>query len=194
VLKRLAADKFIVGLLLAGMMIIFVGCLTSQDQSEQKKAEATRVATIAPTALPAAPQIILEPQLATDFVKWWLTVGMDYQPNSAKKSHTEAFQWMTPEALATFQSNFWTPEIANGVLSGQTAAAYQPASVQAEAINPDGTVVVSTSGTLVVQSTAGPMSRQIAVDYLVRKDKGGLRISSLYNREAAQPVATVPSY
>src|SRR5262249_14798335 len=128
---------------------------------------------------------------ASEFVQWWMTNSMNYQQQNAAQSHSTAFQWMTPEAKAIFQSQFWTPEMAEGVATGRMCGAYQPASCQAVALNPDGTVVISTTGTLAVQQSNGiPNTRQIAVDYLVRKEPGGLRIAGLYNRDvSAQPVA-----
>jgi hypothetical protein len=100
---------------------------------------------------------------------------------------------MTSEAKQTFQANYWTPEIAQGVMSGQVVAAFQPVSVQAEAINPDGSVVVGASGTLVIQAAGTPMTQQVVADFLVRKDQGGLRIAGLYNRQVASAPPAISS-
>jgi hypothetical protein len=182
--QRLVGDKkLLLALGIAMALIVGVGAFVS-DESDKKKA-ASEPAPIAsqPDVAPTAP--VLEPTLATDFVKFWISNGLDYQSQTARASHVTAFQWMTPEALQTFKAHFWTPDIESGVESGQVVAVFQPASVQAEAINPDGTVVVGVNGTLVVQSNGTPATQQVAIDLLIRKDKEGLRVAGLANRQVA---------
>jgi hypothetical protein len=121
--------------------------------------------------------------LAEEFVKFWMGGAMDYNTASAAHSHKEAAKWMTPEAQQAFDSNFWSPEIANGIASGQLQGAFQPISVQPQALNPDGSIVVAMTGTLVLQqSTVRPVTHQIVMDLLVRKETDSLRIAGLYNR------------
>ncbi len=127
----------------------------------------------------------LTPSLATEFVTWWINKAMDYSAPTAARSHSEAFGWMTPLASSTFKQVFWTPAIAQGITQGRMTAAFQPVSVQALAFNPDGTIVVTVQGSLVVQDTAAPVSQQIVTDFLVRKEKEGLRIAAMYNRTSA---------
>lgn len=125
----------------------------------------------------------VDPKLADQFVKFWMGGAMDYNSATAAQSHKEAAKWMTPEAQQAFESNFWSPDIANGIASGQLRAAFQPISVQPQALNPDGSIVVAMTGTLVLQqSTVRPVTHQIVMDLLVRKETEGLRIAGLYNR------------
>jgi hypothetical protein len=91
---------------------------------------------------------------------------------------------MTAEAQQAFKSAFWSPDIAAGIADGRIKAEYHLNSVQAVAVNPDGSVVVCANGTFIYQSSGQPTSQQMQTDYLVRKDPAGLRIAGLYNRVA----------
>lgn len=133
----------------------------------------------------------LDPKLAADFITWWLTGAMDYSPNLAADNHQQAFAWMTPEAQAAFQAAFWPPEMAEAIVNGKMVAAFHLTAVQAEAINPDGSVVVGVNGTLVTDSGNRPISHQVTADFLVRRDTGGLRVAGVYNRVAALPGPSV---
>lgn len=125
----------------------------------------------------------LNPTLATDFVKFWMGGAMDYNAASAAQSHKEAAKWMTPETQQAFETNFWSPDIANGIASGQLRGAFQPIKVEAQAVNPDGSIVVRMTGTLVLQqSTVRPVTHQIVMDLLVRKEGENCRIAGLYNQ------------
>lgn len=124
----------------------------------------------------------LDPALATDFVKWWLGSAMDYQPQSAMQSHQEAFNWATEDVSTAFKQAFWSNEFAQALGQGAVTAAFQPSSVTAQAVNPDGTVVVSVIGTLIVHSNGQPSTSQVLCDFLVRKEEKGLRIAGMYNR------------
>jgi len=205
--KRIIGDKVLLGLVIVGMLGIFVGAFCGDDPAEKKTAPPQHQAaaqtapaggqTTAQLPKPAAPPA-LDTGLATDFVRWWISNAMDFQQRTAHASHVEAFKWMDPPAAAAFQQNYWTPAFEAGVVSGQVVAAFQPINVQAEAQNPDGTVVVGVTGSLVIQQNGQPYTNQISTDFLVRKDKGGVRIASLYNRQLAAapappPVAAVPT-
>ena len=144
----------------------------AQPQMQQQQAMAPAITP----AMSAATASGLTPALATEFVTWWITKAMDYSASSSGKSHAEAFGWMTPQAAATFQQVFWTPPIAQGITQGRITAAFQPSSVQAEAINPDGSIVVGVTGSLIVQDSATPVSQQIVTDFLVKKEKGNMRV------------------
>lgn len=197
VIQRIKRDKILLGLIIVGVMAIFVGGVCSNDEPAATKAPPKEAATFAETATPAAAapaapaQANLDPGLASQFVKWWLAQSMDYAAATAKPHHTEAARWMTPQAAQGFQSVFWTPAIEQEVLTGRVVAAFQPVTVQATAVNPDGSVVISMTGTLVMQTAnSAPMTQQIATDFLVRQEKEGLRICGLYNRTQAQGAAS----
>jgi hypothetical protein len=143
-------------------------------------------AQAAPAAAAPVDPNALTPTLATDFVKYWMGGAMDYNTATAAQSHKEAAKWMTQESAQAFETNFWSPEIANGIASGQLRGAFQPISVQAQAVNPDGSIVVKMTGTLVLQqASVRPITHQIVMDLLVRKEGENCRISGLYNQSYA---------
>jgi hypothetical protein len=139
----------------------------------------------------ASPPATLEPKLATDFTTWWLGQAMDMNPQSAAANHEKAFAWMSPETITAFKSAFWAPDLSEGITSGSVIAAFHPSAIQAQAINPDGSVVVSVCGTFVVQRSGQPVMQQVQSDYLVRKEKDGLRIGGMYNRVVNMPGSSV---
>jgi hypothetical protein len=189
VLQKLAKNKILLGLLIVFFFVVTVGQFYSKEDKTPPPAAHPihgTAHTEGTTHLAAAPPVLsaLDPDLAKQFVSWWITKSMDYGATSAAKNHAEAFAWMTPQATQQFQQTFWTPDIAGGITGGRINAAFQPIQVQAEARNPDGTVVVGVSGTLVAQESTSPApeTQQIVCDFLVKKEKDGLRISGLYNR------------
>lgn len=136
---------------------------------------------------PKPPQPVLEPNTASDFVKWWIGGAMDFQATTATKNHEQALMWMTPEAQDTFKQAFWNDAMAQGISSGRLVAAFQPVSIGAQAINPDGSVVVSMKGSLVLQVSGQPAdTRQVVTDFLVKKEEQGLRIAAICNRSYQQ--------
>jgi hypothetical protein len=200
--KRIIGDKVLLGLVIVGMLGIFVGAFCGDDPAEKKTAPPQpQHLAAAPTAtasgqtavLPKAAAPALDTGLATDFVRWWVSNGMDFQQRTAHASHVEAFKWMDPTAAQAFQQNYWTPQFEAGVASGQVVAAFQPINVQAEAMNPDGSVVVGVTGSLVIQQNGQPYTSQISTDFLVRKDAGGVRIANIYNRQIAAAPAPQPA-
>jgi hypothetical protein len=211
-IKRIIGDKVLLGLVIVGMLGIFVGAFCGDDPSDKKNAppQPQHQAAIQSTPTPAGAQTAAQPAkpaqpamdagLATDFVRWWVSNGFDFQQKTAHASHVEAFKWMDPVAASTFQQNLWTPQFEAGVTSGHVVAAFQPITVQAEAMNPDGTIVVGVTGSLVIQQNGQPYTSQLSTDFLVRQDKGGVRIANLYNHPVAapppqpQPVAVAPTY
>jgi hypothetical protein len=172
---------------------IFVGGFATSDEAPEsiKRLQSKASGNSAGAGHEDKTSAKMDPPLATDFVKWWMSGAMDYSANSAAKNHEAAFRWMTPEAVQTFQSSLWTPNVADGVAHGRIIAAFQPVSVQAQAINPDGSIVVALQGTLVTQSTGRPITQQLQMDLLVRKESEGLRIAGIYNRLAAIPGSSV---
>jgi hypothetical protein len=188
ILQKLVKNKILLGLLIVFFFVMTVGQFYSKEDKTPPAAHTAHSATHAngTTHLAGAVPMPtpLDPELARQFVSWWITKSMDYGATTAAKSHADAFAWMTPQATQAFQQTFWTPDIAGGVTQGRINAAFQPIQVQAEARNPDGTVVVGVSGTLVAQESTSPTpeTQQIVCDFLVKKEKDGLRISGLYNR------------
>lgn len=208
IISRVMQDKILMGLVILGVLAVFVVPNVGNDEkpaghgadgahgtnagAPAETAQAVGHGQGAPTAATgagapgaaAAPNPNhVDPKLAEEFVKFWMGGAMDYNTATAANSHKEAAKWMTPEAEQAFQSNFWSPDIANGIASGQLRAAFQPISVQPQALNPDGSIVVALTGTLVLQqSTVRPVTHQIVMDLLVRKETDSLRIAGLYNR------------
>jgi len=196
-LQRLLKDKILLGLIIVGVLTIFVGvAFTGEDPKANK---ATPIAMAPQAAAPIAAGAAgvaptqaagLTPELATQFVTWWLQKAMDYSLATGKASHQEAFAWMTPQTVQAFQTGFWTPEIEGAVVSGKVTAAFQPVSVQAQFINPDGSIVVAMSGTLVTQSAGTqPGTQQLSADFLVKQEKEGLRIVGINIHPAPQTTA-----
>jgi hypothetical protein len=204
-IQRVLRDKILLGIVVVLVIAFFMNLGSNDDSTKGTKekppaetkagaplSDAATVANSDPNA-PADGQPV-KPQLATDFLKWWLTGAFDYTPATAIQSHQIAFGWMLPETQAAFQAAFWTPQIAQGVKDGTIVAAFHPSTVEATAVNPDGTVVVGVSGTLVIQSTGQPVTQQIVTDFLITKNQDGLRVAGVYNRSAAQPPAAPVSY
>ena len=207
-ITRVMQDKILMGLVILGILAVFVvpnlgdadkpegptggtvpgspppGAMQSSGHDSATPPQPQAAGQAAPGQA-AAPQAAVgaDPSLATEFAKFWMNGAMNYNAQSADASHKEAFKWMTPEAQATFETNFWSPDIANGINSGQLRAAFQPISVVAQAINPDGSVVVVMTGTLLMQQdSVRPVTHQIIMDLLVRKESDNYRIAGLYNR------------
>lgn len=183
-LKRILYDKLLLGLVIVGLLGIFVGGFAIKDQtiSSVKPSDSRTEPAASPTTEHQVRPV--NPTLAVDFVKFWMGNAMNYAAATALKSHAEAAHWMTPEALQVFQAVLWTPNIAQGITNGQIVGAFQPISVQAEAINPDGSIVVGITGTLILQCQGRPSTQQLQTDVLVANDQdnSGLRIAGLYNR------------
>jgi hypothetical protein len=189
--QNLLKNKIMVGLILVFVFIFTVGQFYSSNESNQA---AQKVAAVAPPVQAVAPRAVrpvqpaaapgLSPDMAQKFVAWWITKSMDYRAATATNSHNEAFAWMTPQAVKAFKESLWSPQIAAGITQGQVSAAFQAVSVQPQAINPDGSIVVTVLGTLIIQEANNPTpaSQQIVVDFLVKKDTNGYRIAGLYNR------------
>lgn len=206
------------GLVIIGFVAIFMTGVSESGESKSKNTEeklppgammpaeqqAQAQQAQQPGAQPPAPQPqsqaqakppapVLEPNTASDFVKWWIGGAMDFQATTAKKNHEQALMWMTPEAQDTFKQAFWNDAMADGISTGRLVAAFQPVSIGAQAINPDGSVVVSMKGSLVLQVSGQPAdTRQVVTDFLVRKEEQGLRIAAICNRsyqQAQSPMA-----
>ena len=182
-LTKIVQDKIFLGLLLIGLLTIFVGFGNNSDVSQNNNNNNnSKSENTSNKSENDAVQFEVEPKLAVDFVKWWLTGSMDYNASSALNNHQEAAKWMTSEANTMFNANFWSPDLANGILQGHYAGQFQTTDVKALAINPDGSVVVGFQGNMLFQTAKSPTVQQVLADVLVRKDKQGLRISGIYNR------------
>ncbi len=209
VIQRLLRDKILLGLIIVGVLTIFVGvAFTGDDPKEANKATPLSPQAIqqgmpqggmhppagagSPTAAAPAQPAGLTPELATQFVTWWLGKSMDYSMATGKASHQEAFGWMTPQTVQAFQTGYWTPEIENAVVTGKVTAAFQPVSVQAQFINPDGSIVVAMTGALVMQQAGTQTAtQQLSADFLVKQDKGDMRIIGI-NIHPAPPSTAAP--
>jgi hypothetical protein len=201
IIQRIMKDKILLGLVIVGVLLIFVGVVGSGDDpakpsqpaSQPLAAEAAKPMAAPQAAAPTAPVAAVDPKLASEFVTWWISKSMDYTAATAKPHHVEATSWMTPRAAQAFLGCFWTPAIEQEIMTGHVRAFFQPVTVQAAAINPDGSVVVSLAGTLAIQTAnTAPMTQQITCDFLVRQEKEGLRICDLYNH-SAPPTQAAPT-
>jgi hypothetical protein len=205
-IQRLLKDKILLGLIIVGVLTIFVGvAFTGDDPKDKNPATPLPAGAVMPsqplqapagagTPTAAAPQQPggLTPELATQFVTWWLSRSMDYSLATGKASHQEAFRWMTPQTVQAFQTGYWTPEIENAVVTGKVTAAFQPVSVQAQFINPDGSIVVAMTGALVMQQAGTQTAtQQLSADFLVKQEKDGLRIVGI-NIHPAPPSTAAP--
>ena len=196
IIQKILQDKILLGLVVICILGIFVGGMTMGDDKgdahKSKEQQTSDQKTESPAASPAPdpPPEKLTPVLAADFISWWLNGAMDYNPGTAAQSHQQAMSWMTPEAAAAFQSSYWNPQIAQSVIAGQLVAAFQPTAIQAQAINPDGSVVIGVAGTTVVQTGAQPATRAFSASFLVKQEKEGLRVAGLDSHTPA-PGSTV---
>jgi hypothetical protein len=194
IVQKILQDKILMGLVIVAFLGIFVGGMTMGDEKADgkqqaeapKDGEAAKPAGAAQQAAPA-----LSPAIASDFVAWWLKSAMDYNGATAQQNHNQALAWMTPEAAQTFQTTFWTPQISEAVTTGRLVAAFQPTGVTAQAVNPDGSVVVGVSGTMVVQSGGQPIVQQFLASFLVKQDADGLRVAGLQARTGVMPGSSV---
>lgn len=182
----------VIVLILAIVVGGFGGGGTDREPTGPKQSHAPAADTAQPQTTPAtAASAGLEPKLACDFVKWWLSGAMDLNAATAQKSHADAIAWMTADCVPAFQANFWPPELAEGISSGRVTASFTPTAVQAVAVNPDGSVVVTVAGNLMMQQGPRPALHQFAADFLVRKDQDGLRVAGVYNRTVASASSSV---
>ncbi|MBX9937700.1 MAG: hypothetical protein K2Y32_00525 [Candidatus Obscuribacterales bacterium] len=132
----------------------------------------------------ARPQVTpADAQVATEFIRWWLSKGMDYQQTTADASHKEALSWIKPPATDIFVKFFWPAELAANIRSGRQVGNFQIATVTPLAINPDGSVPLRVTGVLVLQDTGyAPRSQPLELNFLVKKEAEGLRIINFYQQ------------
>lgn len=203
IIQKIFQDKILAGLVIVGILAIFVGgfggnvsdrAATGPREARQagnKGLQAQGEVKQEQSAQAKAATEKLDPALATQFVSWWIGSAMDFNPQTAVKHRQEAVGWVTPEIAPNYQSTFWPPEIADGIMSGRIRGSFTPGCVQATAANPDGSVVVNVTGNLILQQGQRPAVQQLSTDYLVKRDAGGLRISGLYNRAVLLPNSSV---
>lgn len=220
--QRIFQDKILAGLVIVGLLSIFVGGFgTATDKIKAGPREARQTSSASPALGqgsagpgPASQQqggkegqasqpqprqgqsqqakiAVLEPQVATQFVSWWMGQSMDFNPQTAAKNRQQAAGWIKPEVVPMYQAAFWPPEVADGIVSGRLRGSYTPVSVQALAQNPDGSIVVQVNGQLVLQQGPRPAVQQLSTDYLVKREKEGLRIAGLYNRTMVLPSSSI---
>lgn len=197
IVQKVLQDKILLGLVIVAVLGLFVGGMTiGDDKGDTAKKDAAAVAGNKPAEGPgraAGPPgtAPLTPQLASDFVNWWLGSAMDFNASTATQNHAQALAWMTPDAQKTYEQTLWTPQVAQAVASGQLVAAFQPTGIKPQAVNPDGTVVVGVSGTMIVQSAGQPVTQQFFASFLVKQDQDGLRVSGIDSRTAVIPGSSV---
>jgi hypothetical protein len=127
-------------------------------------------------------------KIASDFIHWWLTKAMDYQMNSLEASQKEAMGYIKPVPAKAFANLFWNDALKANIQSGTAACSFQPTSVKSVAINPDGSIVVEASGTLVLQQTGTPPTTQyLVLDFQVKQETDGWRIVGFFHK------ATLPA-
>lgn len=184
--QRVFQDKILMGLVIVLVLAILVGGFggSGSEKAERSAPTGPREANVPPPP-ENRPSAGVEPKLATEFISWWLGSAMDFNPQTAQAHHSEAIAWMTPETVQAFQANFWPPEFAEGIASGRIMASFTPTGIQAVAANPDGSVVVTATGTLMMQAGPQPVQHQFVADFLVRKEQDSLRVSGIYNRTVA---------
>ena len=190
--QRVLKDKILLGLVIVAFLGLWVGGMTmGDDKPEGAKPEGAKKDTpAAATAEKPSGQDLsktLTPTLASDFIGWWLPTAMDYNAASAQQNHQQALSWMTGDAAHTFADIYWTPQIAEAVATGQLVAGFQPTNIQAQAINPDGSVVVAVAGTMVVQAGSQPVTQQFLASFLVQQENEGLRIAGVDARSGLLP-------
>lgn len=165
------------------------GAQTQGAQTQGSQNQASQTGTAASGGQQAAASA-LTPDLAVQFVRWWLTQSMDYRMDTAAASHKAAAAWMLPDASNAFEQLYWGDHIKQGIATGTIVGAFQPSSVVPLATNPDGTVVVTVVGTLMMQQSGQqPASQQLTMDFLVKQTAEGCRIAAFFNRAVA-PVAS----
>ncbi|SRR5579875_339310 len=203
-IQRIFRDKILMGLIIIGMLAIFMSGMSTKDEPSGATHSSRAAEPVQQGAQPGQGQgqasgpgqsqgqpATLDPNLATDFVKWWLGLSMDYSATTAAQSHQQAFAWMSKEACASFQSIYWTPDTANGVADGRIVAVFHPTAIQAQAINPDGGVVVGVTGTYILQASGRPVPYDVKAAFLVKRAADGLRVAGVYNELASQPSSSV---
>jgi hypothetical protein len=190
-IQRIIRDKVIMGLLIILGLGFFMGGLNSHKEESVQTARADASGPSEQAAPKQSEIQALEPKLATDFVTWWLSGAMDYSANLSAENHKQAFAWMTPDAQAAFEAALWPPGMSDAIVSGKLVAAFHLVSVQAAAINPDGSVVVGVNGTLVTDTGGQPVTHQVTSDFLVRRSSDGLRVAGVYNRVVPLPGPSV---
>ena len=204
-IQKIFQDKILFALVIIGLLAIFVGgfgggsgdrvvpsARQQKDGMRETEAQHGQDDSQAQKPAAAAPQnkataAALTPNLAKDFISWWIGLAMDYNAHTAASNHQSDFNWMTPEASQAFQAAFWTPEISNSIVAGTLHGSFTPTAINPVAANPDGSVVVQVQGNLVLQRSM----QHVNADFLVRREANGLRVSGIYNRSVAMPGSSV---
>ena len=135
IVARILQDKIILGLVIVGILGIFVGGFATSDEAPDSVKRLQKQAPrnlLLPVMMPKTPQK-LDPPLATDFVKWWMSGAMDYSPSSAAKNHEASFHWMTPQACAILPNLTLDTGCCQRCRSGTHCCGLLPVSVQAQA-------------------------------------------------------------
>ncbi|MBI5175314.1 MAG: hypothetical protein HY986_20675 [Candidatus Melainabacteria bacterium] len=210
ILERVLRDKLLLGLIIIGILGIFVtgankdpgkdrlvsnqeeeatnsGQKPGQHQGQagagqgQRPGGQPQPAQGGPSPPAETPQQTAS--IACEFIKWWLTKAMDYQQTTAVAAHKEALSWMKPPATEAFVQLFWSDELAAQVESGARTGSFQTSMVSPLAVNPDGSIPIRAIGVLVLQDTGyPPKSQPLELNFLVKKEAQGYRIVNFYSQ------------
>jgi hypothetical protein len=184
-IRKILQDKLILALVVISIMAIFFSGVKLQDGGSNSTTESTTTSS-STDVKPGA----LQPSLAVDFVKWWLPKAFDCNPQTANQSHQEAGGWMTPAAINTYNTVFWSSPLAKGVVAGQIQAQFAPQTIIALASNPDGSVVVGVRADVQYANGGPPITEKLRTDFLVMHTADGLRIAGIYNHPATATMTT----
>jgi tetratricopeptide (TPR) repeat protein len=119
------------------------------------------------------PKLKPDPQVATNFVKWWLASALDYSPSTAASNHLKAAGWLEDHAKNSFDKTFWSQS--KGV--GRNII-FIPSYFWPPVEKQDNTVVIGVFGDFIAQSDPKLSSQYVKLDLLVHKEPNAYRICS----------------
>lgn len=118
--------------------------------------------------------VATDPMEAKILIESFLPLTWDLSAYSARQHQNEAMALMTETCRQAYQSNIWTPQIADQIEKSGVQSSFEPKKVEPSQMKSDGSVEVSVEGvqTLSVPGKA-PKGRLLKVTYLVRKTPDG---------------------
>jgi len=144
-------------------------------------------------AAPAPAQPSADAAEACQFVRWWLSESMNFQPATAAASHKNALGFAKPAAAQVFVQQYWSPELAQAVTSGTKVGSLELSQVNPLAVNPDGSVVIKCLGVLSMQDVGNPpMTQNLEFNFLVKKEPDGYRVLNFFSQGGAVQTPQVP--
>lgn len=143
------------------------------------------------TAAPAQPTA--DAAEACQFVRWWLSESMNFQPATAAASHKNALGFAKPAAAQVFVQQYWSPELAQAVTSGTKVGSLELSQVIPLAVNPDGSVVIKCLGVLSMQDVGNPpLTQNLEFNFLVKKEPDGYRVLNFFSQGGAVQTPQMP--